>query len=128
MNEEIKKRVFYFKGKTEDEIKQLSNEEMLKVIGTRGRRSLKRGLTPLQKKFMEKVDLALKAISAGKQQPKLKTHCRDIIIVPKMIGLRIEVYTGKVYESVTIKQELVGHYLGEFALTRKRVNHQGGKK
>jgi ribosomal protein S19 len=54
---------------------------------------------------------------------KIKTHSRDMIIIPEMINLRIEVYNGRAFESITIKQGNDGHYLGEFVFTRKKVVH-----
>ncbi len=125
---EIKKKEFYFKGKKLEELKSMSEEELLKILNARARRSLKRGLTEQQKKLMEKVELSNKLIAQGKEQIRIKTHSRDAIIVPSMIGLKIEVHNGKVFEPVLIKPEMVGHYLGEFSLTRKRVVHGGGSK
>ena len=124
---DIKKRIFYFKGKSEDELKNLSETEILGIIGARGRRSLKRGLNQAKKELMRNVATANKMVLAEKKY-KLKTHARDAIIVPAMLGLRIEVHSGKSFEPVIIKQEMIGHYLGEFALTRKRTKHSGGKK
>lgn len=126
MSEE-RKKVYYFKGKTYEELKSLSNEDVLKIIGARGRRSLKRGLNDAKKDLMRKVKESQELISSGKQQLKIKTHARDAIIVPKMIDLKIDVYTGRVFEPVIVKQEMIGHYLGEFAATRKKVVHGGSK-
>lgn len=123
---EVKKRVFYYKGKTTDELKKLSDDEVLKIIGSRARRSLKRGLTKPQKDLMKKVEASNKLISEGKEQTKIRTHSRDAVIVPKMIGLKIDVHTGKNFEPVNIKPEMIGHFLGEFALTRKKVSHATG--
>ena len=125
MIEEIKKKIYYVKGKTTEELKALSDDDVLKIIGSRGRRSLKKGLTKAQKDLMIKVEMSNKLVSEGKQQTAIKTHCRNAIIVPKMIGLKIEVHTGRVFEPVVVKPEMIGHYLGEFALTRKKVNHAG---
>lgn len=123
-----KKKVYYFKGKTYDELKSLSQEDLLRIIGTRGRRNLKRGLSIPKKELMKKVKDSNELISKGKQQLKIKTHSRDMVILPEMVDLKIEIYTGKVFEPITIKQEMIGHYLGEFALTRKKVTHGSGNK
>jgi len=107
-------RIFLFKGKTIEELQKLSLEEFAKLLPARQKRSLLRGLTDQQKillKRLRKVDKAL------------KTHCRTMIIVPEMIGRRIMVHNGKEWVAIDIKNEMLGHRLGEFALTRKRVTH-----
>ena len=121
-----KKRIFYIKGKTKEDLKKLSNEEVLKIIGARGRRSLKRGLTKAQQDLNAKVDEANKLIEQGKEPKEIKTHCRNAIIVPKMFDLTIKVHNGKIFEKIIIKTEMIGHYLGEFVLTRKKVVHGKG--
>lgn len=122
-----RKKTYYFKGKNYDELKNLSQDEVMKIIGSRGKRNLKRGLNAQKQILMKKVEKSNELLSQGKQQLKIKTHSRDMIIVPKMIDLKIEVYNGKNYENVFVKPEMVGHYLGEFVLTRKRVIHGGSK-
>ena len=46
-----------------------------------------------------------------------------MIILPEMVGVKIGVYNGKEYTPVEVKPEMIGHRLGEFALTRKPVKH-----
>ena len=53
----------------------------------------------------------------------MKTHLRDMIIVPEMIGSTVAVYNGKVFNLVDIKAEMVGYYLGEFSITYRPVRH-----
>ena len=62
-------------------------------------------------------------MESGGKQPRLRTHLRDMIILPEMVGLVIHVYNGKEFVPVQIKPEMVGHYLGEFSLTCKQVRH-----
>ena len=106
---------FAYKGKTIDELKKLSIEEFSKLIPARQRRSLTRGLTEQQK-------ILLKKISKNKTK-QIKTHVRDMIILPEMIGSSLLVYNGKEWTDVKIVDEMLGHYLGEFSLTRRRVSH-----
>ncbi|MGA9085703.1 MAG: ribosomal protein S19 family protein, partial [Methanoregula sp.] len=54
---------------------------------------------------------------------KVRTHLREMIVMPEMIGKSIEIYNGKEFLKVEFQPEAVFHYLGEFALTRKRVTH-----
>ena len=108
------KKIFTYRGKTLDELKSMSLTELANYLKARQRRSLRRGLTEEQK-------ILLKKIRANEKN--IKTHCRDIIILPEMVGLTIQVYNGKEFVPVKIKPEMIGHYLGEFALTRKKVEH-----
>jgi small subunit ribosomal protein S19 len=128
MIEAIKKKTSYFKGIPFEELKSLKDEDVLKILSSRGRRSVKRGLSPDQKHLMKKVDEANKSIASGKEQNEIKTHSRDAIILPKMLDVRILVHNGKSFEPVDVKPEMIGHYLGEFVPTRKRVIHTGTKK
>ena len=63
----------------------------------------------------------MERIAAGENN--VKTHCRDMIIVPQMIGKTIRVYNGKEFLPVIIIGAMIGHYLGEFSPTRKGVAH-----
>lgn len=108
------KKEFKYKGKTLEELKKLSLNEFMTLIPSRPRRSLKRGFTDEQKKLLERV---------RKDKKNIETHCRDLVIIPEMIGITIKVHDGKIFNPVLIQPEMVGHYLGEFALTRKRVSH-----
>ena len=66
--------------------------------------------------------LALFGIAYEKKN-NIETHCRDAIILPEMVGKTIKVYSGKEFIPVTINEDMIGHYLGEFVLTRNRVQH-----
>ncbi|MEK6853094.1 MAG: 30S ribosomal protein S19 [Nanoarchaeota archaeon] len=105
---------FTWKGKTEEELKNMDLEQFKELTTSRQRRSLKRGFTDAQKALM-------KRITAGENN--VKTHCRDMVIVPQMVGKTLRVYNGKEYLMVIIGAQMVGHYLGEFSHTRKGVTH-----
>jgi small subunit ribosomal protein S19 len=53
----------------------------------------------------------------------VKTHCRDSIILPEMVGMTIHVHNGKEFVPVEITPQKIGHLLGEYAITNKRVSH-----
>lgn len=108
------KKEFKYRGKSVEELKALSLNELAELFPARQRRKIKRGFTPQEKTFLEKV-------KSGKS--KLKTHCRDMIILPLMIEKTIEIYNGKEYVKVLIQPEMVGHYLGEMTYNRKRIAH-----
>ncbi len=109
---------FKLRGKTIEELEKMDLKEFAELLNARQKRSLKRGLTEQQKILMKKVQKA----KEGKIK-KIRTHVRDMIIVPKMLGLTIEVHNGKEFVKVNIIPEMLGHYLGEFAHTRKVVKH-----
>lgn len=108
------KKEFTYKGKTVEELKRMSLTELTQIFPSRQRRSLKRGLTEKEKKLLENL-------KAGKNN--VETHCREMIILPEMIGKTIKVHQGKEFVPVNINEEMIGHCLGEFALTRKKVEH-----
>ncbi len=112
------KKVFSFRGYTLEEIKNIKTEDFLAILPSRQRRSLLREVPEKQKKLMAKIAKA----RAG-QKVKLRTHCRDTVITPEMIDLKIEIHNGKEYVPVTITADMLGHYLGEFTLTRKKTKH-----
>ena len=107
-------KIVKWKGRTEEEIMQMEMKDFVKLIGARQRRSIKRGFTEQQKKLLLKVDEGANNI---------KTHCRNLIIIPSMMGKMFRVYNGKEFRPVTITLEMMGHYLGEFSHSRKMVSH-----
>ncbi len=112
------RKEFTYRGYTLDELKKMSLEEFAELLPARQRRSIRRGFTQVQKKLLQKVEKALDG-----KNVKLRTHARDMIILPKMVGLTFQVHNGKEWVRVEVKPEMIGHYLGEFAPTRKRVRH-----
>lgn len=107
-------KIFTLKGKTVEEIQKMNLEEFARILPSRQRRTLLRGFTSAEKKFIENL---------RKAEKPCRTHCRDIIIIPEMVGKIVMVHNGKEWIRVDIKPEMLGHRLGEFALTRKRVMH-----
>lgn len=108
------RKEFTYKGKTIEEISSLSLNELAAILPARQRRTLRRGFTEQQKIFLKKL---------RSNKKNIETHCRDMIILPEMIGKTIKVHQGKEMVPVTIEADMMGHYLGEFALTRKKVQH-----
>jgi len=119
---ELDRLRFKYRGYTLDELKKMNMDQFIQLLPARARRSLKRGLPPRQKKLLERLRRAYRAKKRGKDL-LTRTHVRDMIIFPEMVGLKIGVYNGRIFELVEIKPEMIGHYLGEFSLTRKRVQH-----
>ncbi len=115
---EIAQKEFFYRGKSVEELLKMPLDELINLLPSRARRTLKRGLTREQDKLVKDVKKA-------EDGEIIKTHCRNMIILPSFIGKTIGVYNGKEFQPVRIQPEMVGHYLGEFALTRKRVKHSG---
>jgi len=115
---ELQKREFKYCGLTLEELQQRSIDELLPLLPSRIRRSLKRGLDREQDKLLNDIKKA-------KQGDTFRTHCRDMIILPEFVGHKIDVHNGNEFQRVDIQPHMIGHYLGEFALTRKKVKHTG---
>lgn len=111
---------FIFKGKTIEELKKISIEDFAKIVDSRIRRSLKRNQN---KTLNKKILKATKIKETGKEPKPIKTHLRDTIVIPNMVGLRFAIYNGKEFQTIEILPEMLGHYFGEVVLTRKRLMH-----
>jgi small subunit ribosomal protein S19 len=107
-------KIFLMKGKTIEELQKMSLEDFSKLIPSRHRRALLRGFTNQEKRFLERLRKTNKA---------LKTHNREMIIIPEMVSKKVLVHSGNNWVALDIKPEMLGRRLGEFALTRKRVMH-----
>ncbi|KYK27513.1 MAG: 30S ribosomal protein S19 [Candidatus Proteinoplasmatales archaeon SG8-5] len=112
-----RKKEFTYRGFTMEELQKMSLDEILPLMNARTRRSYTRGLNPEEQVFVDRL------LSGDK--PVLKTHRREIIILPNFVGKKVSVYNGKEYRDVEIKPEMIGHYLGEFSPTRGQVKHSG---
>ena len=108
------KKEIKWRGKSLEEVKAMDLNEFTLLLPARQRRSLKRGFTETQK-------ILLKRIERGDKN--IKTHCRNLIILPQMLGQVLLVYSGKEFKAVRIELEMVGRYLGEFVMTRNSVSH-----
>ena len=114
---------FSYRGYTFEKIKDMELAEFGKLLPARLRRTLKRGFTPQQKRLLARIKDARAQLMAGKEPKVVKTHCRDMVVLPSMVGLRIGVHNGKEFTEVEITPEKLGHVLGEFTYNRRRVAH-----
>jgi small subunit ribosomal protein S19 len=114
-------RQFTYRGHSVDELRQMSMDEFIKLLPSRQRRSLLKGLTNEQRILMEHIRNVKK--ENGGKVSSVKTHVRDMIIIPEMLGLTVQLHAGKEYVSVDIKPEMIGHFIGEFAITNQKVVH-----
>jgi len=105
---------FTYRGFKIDELKAMGMSELLPLMPARARRKIVRGFSRGEETLLAKV---------REGDEKIRTHLREMIVMPEMVGRSIEIYNGKEFMKVEFQPEAVFHYLGEFALTRKRVSH-----
>ena len=112
------KKEFTYRGKTLPELQAMSFDDLLTILPSRVRRSYSRGLQAPERKFLKKVEEAdpLKAI---------RTHFRHLAVLPRFVGKQVAVYDGRQFQIVTVQPEMIGHRLGEFAMSTKPCAHSG---
>jgi len=123
---EKKKRTFRkysYRGVDLDNLLELSPEQLLNLFHARIRRRYKDGFKRRHLTFLKRLRKAKKEAAYGEKPAAVKTHLRNMVIFPEMIGSVVGIYNGKVFNSVEIKPEMIGHFLGEFSLTYKPVKH-----
>jgi small subunit ribosomal protein S19 len=108
-----RKEEFLYRGRKVADLAKLSIEELAGLLPARQRRTIKRGLVKENKKLMTSL----------KNKDSVRTHIRNMIIMPDMVGKNLEIYNGKSFEKVEVMPEMIGHFFGEFSLTRGRVQH-----
>ncbi len=113
---------FTYRGYTLEQLQGLSMDEFIRLLPSRHRRSLQRGLKTDQRVLLERVRTAKAALDKG-QSIIVRTHARDMVILPEMVGVTLLLHNGKEFAPVEITEKMIGHYLGEFAVTNKPVKH-----
>jgi small subunit ribosomal protein S19 len=111
-----RKKEFTYRGYTLEELQKMPMVDIIELLPARARRTYIRGLNEEQQTFVDKIK---------KADAPVRTHRREIPILPDFVGKTVMVYNGKEFQTVEIKPEMIGHALGEFALTRKIVSHSG---
>merc|ERR1711909_32494 len=116
-------RKYTFRGVDLDQLLDMSSEQLMELLHCRARRRFSRGLKRKPMALIKRLRKAKKEVPPMEKPECIKTHLRDMIIVPEMIGSIVGVYNGKTFSQVEIKPEMIGHYLGEFSITYKPVKH-----
>jgi small subunit ribosomal protein S19 len=111
---------FTYRGHELDELQEMSVDEVAELLPARVRRSIQRGLSAEKEKLLEE---AREAEAEQTADEPIRTHLRDMPILPEMVGLTFAVHNGQSFERVRVQPEMLGHYLGEFQLTRTEVEH-----
>src|SRR3989339_541040 len=113
---EMKKKEFKFQGKELAELKSLDVREFAKLLRARPRRTILRNFQKLES-FINRSKIKIQ------KNKNIKTHSRDLIVVPEMIGWKISIHSGNKFNPVEITGEMLGHVFGEFAPTRAKIQH-----
>jgi small subunit ribosomal protein S19 len=111
---------FTYRGHTLEELQAMELDEVAALLPARQRRTIERGLSVEQEKLLEE------AREAGEDETAndpIRTHLRDMPILPEFVGLTFALHNGQGFERVAVEPEMIGHYLGEFQLTRQSVEH-----
>jgi small subunit ribosomal protein S19 len=110
------KKVFKFKGKTMEELKGMNIKEFAELCNSRQKRTLKKGF---DKHILKKIE----KVKGNEKAKPIRTHKRDIVVIPEMVGIRFAIHKGNSFEPLEITEQMLGHYVGEFIFTRKRLMH-----
>merc|ERR1719262_1435225 len=122
-------RKYAYRGIDLEKLVDMQNEDLMNLFRARQRRKFSRGIKRQPITLLKKLRKAKKACAYGEKPTPVKTHMRNMVIVPEMIGSVVGVYNGKNFINVEVKPEMIGHYLAEFSITYHPVMHgQGGKK
>merc|ERR1719350_521812 len=116
-------RKYTYRGVDLDQLLDMSSEQLMELFNCRARRRFTRGMKRKPMALIKRLRKAKKEAGIHEKPEVVKTHLRDMIIVPEMIGSIVGVYNGKTFNQVEIKPEMIGHYLGEFSITYKPVKH-----
>ncbi|MGA1872633.1 MAG: 30S ribosomal protein S19 [Thermoplasmatota archaeon] len=111
-----KKKEFVYRGKTLEELQAMSIDEFADLLPARSRRTISRGMQSKNPKFFKHLE---------RGDDLIRTHSRDIVILPGMVNKKLAIHDGKQFVEITVTPEMIGHLAGEFALTRRQVKHTG---
>ena len=116
-------RKYSYRGVDLEKLLDLDNDALVELLPARQRRRFKRGISAKYSRLLKKLRVAKKEAPEGEKPEPVRTHLRDMIILPEMIGSIVGVYNGKTFNQVEIKPDMVGHYLAEFSISYKPVKH-----
>merc|ERR1712127_236313 len=114
---------YSYRGVDLDKLLDMSNQDLMELFRARQRRKFSRGIKRAPITLLKKLRKAKRETAYGEKPEAVKTHLRNMVIVPEMIGSVVGVYNGKQFINVEIKPEMIGHYLAEFSITYKPIRH-----
>lgn len=110
-------RKYAYRGVDLEDLLDKSSEELTQLVHARARRRFQRGLKRRAATLLTKLRKAKTEAPPNEKPAAVKTHLRDMLVIPEMIGSVIGIYNGKLFNTVEIKPEMTGHYLGEFSIS-----------
>ncbi|HKZ63689.1 MAG TPA: 30S ribosomal protein S19 [Thermoplasmata archaeon] len=113
-----RKKEFTYRGFTLEEMRAMPLQDVVDLLPARARRTFVRGLDDERLTFVERL-------RGNATEDAVRTHCRDVPVLPDFVGRKVAVHNGKEFVALEIRAEMIGHYLGEFAMTRHEVKHSG---
>ncbi|CAF0805612.1 unnamed protein product [Brachionus calyciflorus] len=116
-------RKFTYRGIDLDALLDKSSDELIQLLNARPRRRYNRGLKRKTLALLKRLRKAKKDAPPLEKPAVVKTHLRDTVIIPEMVGCMVGIHNGKTFNQVEIKAEMIGHYLAEFSLSYKPVKH-----
>jgi small subunit ribosomal protein S19 len=114
---------FTYRGYGLEELRGLSPDEFAKLLPARQRRTIQRFFSPRQSSRYRKLLERVRKAKESEDKKPIRTHLRDMVILPEMVGLKFSVHNGKEFVVIEVVPEMIGHRLGEFSHTRKKVSH-----
>lgn len=114
---------YTYRGLDIDDLMKLSQEKLLELFKSRQRRKFNRGIKHKFNRLINKIRKSKKNVQPGEKPAAVKTHLRNAVILPEMVGGVVGIHNGKEFLNVEIKFDMIGKYLGEFSLTYKMTSH-----
>jgi len=116
-------RKFSYRGVDLDQLLDMDKLQFSKLLHARARRRLNRGLQKKHRALLQRLINAKKNAKELEKPACIKTHLRNMLVLPEMVGCVVGIHSGRAYNQVEIRAEMIGHYLGEFSITYKPVKH-----
>merc|ERR1712194_602907 len=114
---------FTYRGVELEKLLDLSNTDLMELMCARQRRKFSRGVSRAPTTVLKKLRAAKVGVPYGEKPEKVKTHLRNMVIVPEMVGSIVAIYNGKLFMTAEVKPEMIGTYLAEYAFTYKPIRH-----
>merc|ERR1719453_2964594 len=114
---------YSYRGIDLDKLLELSTDQFVELVHCRARRKFVRGIRGKPLRLLKRLRKSKQGLEEGEKPATIKTHLRNMVIVPEMIGSVVGIYNGKQFINAVIKPEMIGHYLAEFSITYKPIKH-----
>ena len=114
---------FTYRGHDLGKLMEMNMDALSEQLRSRQRRRLKRKMGVKFVRFIKKLMEIKQNTPQGEKPGSVKTHYRNCIVLPSMVQSMINIHNGHGYNNIEVKPEMIGYYLGEFAITYKRVTH-----